>query len=333
MMQAESNFPRQALLPRVKRWAEEVRAPFLTASLVPILLGTAVAWAATGQFQWGYFLLTLVGGVCLHIGANVSNDYFDHLNTTDDINKEFLRPFTGGSRMIQRGLLSPKEVLTEALVFFALGSLIGLYLTWARGFFVLVLGLIGVFSAFFYTAPPIRLVSRGVGELFIGLNFGVLMTLGAYMVQTQAFSWQPVMASIPVSLLIAAVLYINEFPDYAADKAAGKNHWVVRLGRPRAVAGYEALMLGTYVSIAIGVIFGWIPYSAAWGLPLFALLGFISLPKALKAVRVARLYHSQSDHLVPANAGTVMSHLLTGLLLTAGFVVEGLWRFVVVPTL
>ena len=212
----------------------EMRLSFLTASITPVLLGTAIAWATAGAFTWDLFLLTLTAGCCLHLGANIANDFFDHLSGTDDINVEYVRPFSGGSRLIQLGLLSPSEVLAESLFFFALGGLIGLHLALTRGMFILILGVIGAASGFFYTAPPVRLVSRGIGEVFIGLNFGVLMTLGGYYVQTQAIVWTPIMPSIPVALLITAVLYINEFPDYRADAAAGKRTLVVRLGRERA---------------------------------------------------------------------------------------------------
>ncbi len=124
------------------------------------------------------------------------------------------------------------------------------------------------------------------------------------------------MAAIPVSLLIAAVLYINEFPDYTADKQVGKNTLVVRLGRGRAVILYALIMVGVYLSIGVGV--------ATGALPLTALLGLITLPLAIRAIQYARKYHSSPLDLVPANALTVTSHLATGLLLTLAFVWEAL---------
>jgi 1,4-dihydroxy-2-naphthoate octaprenyltransferase len=295
-------------------WLEEVRAPFFTATIVPVVLGTAIAWGRTGAFHGGVFLLTLLAGLGLHAGTNVINDYFDHRSGNDEINVEFLHPFTGGSRMIQKGLLQPQEVLRGALTFFALGSLVGLYLTYTRGPVVLVLGLIGLFSGFFYTAPPITLARWGIGELIVGVNFGLLMTLGSYYVQTRSLAWEPVVASIPVTLLIAGVLYINEFQDAPADQAVGKTHLVVRLGRQRAVIGYEIMMAATYLSIVLGVLTRWITP--------FALLGLLTLPIALQAVRTARVHYDEYLHLAPANAGTIMTHLLTGLLLSVGYLVD-----------
>ncbi len=305
----------EQLRTKARSWLMEIRMPFLTASIVPVLLGSAVAWEGTGMLHWGYFALTLIAAVLLHIGANVVNDYFDHVSGNDEANTEFVRPFSGGSRVIQSGLLSPLEVLTGGLLSFFLASLIGLYLTWARGPVVLALGVFGFVSGMFYTGRPFNWAGRGVGELLIGLNFGVLMTLGAYFVQTQQLSWVPVLASLPVALLITAVLWINEFPDYAADKAVGKKTLVVRLGRSRASVVYGALMVSAHLVILAGVI--------AERLPQATLLAFITLPLSLRAIAHARRHYDESFDLVPANALTVTSHLATGLLLTLAYAWEG----------
>lgn len=295
-------------------WLGEVRAPFFTATVVPVLLGACIAWARTGAFHLGYFVLAMVGALLLHTGTNVANDYFDHRSGTDDLNVEFVRPFTGGSRMIQNGLLTPREVLTGALVAFALACAIGLYLAYVRGPLILLLGIIGIFSGFFYTAPPFNLVSRGIGEFFIGLNFGVLMTLGSYFVQTGHLAWEPVVASIPVGLLIAGVLYINEFQDAPADGAVGKDHLVVRLGRRRAALGYTLLMGGTYTVIVLAAV---LRITSP-----FTLIALATLPVAIRAVSVARAHYDEYLKLVPANAGTVFVHLLTGLLLSAAYLLD-----------
>lgn len=301
---------------KLQSWRMALRVPFLTASLIPVLLGTAIAWFTGGTFYWGFFLLTLLAGLLIHIGSNVINDYSDHRSGNDEVNREFVRPFSGGSRVIQLGLLTPVEVLSGALLAFLFSSLIGFYLAWARGPLILVLGAIGLISGLFYTGGPFNWAKRGIGELMVGLNFGILMTLGAYYVQTQSFSWLPVIAAIPVSLLIAAVLYINEFPDFTADKQVGKNTLVVRLGRARAVILYAVMMLAVYLSIGVGVVTG--------VLPLTALLGLLTLPLAVKAIQYASKHHSSSFDLLPANALTVTGHLATGLLLTLAFIWEAL---------
>lgn len=299
---------------KVKLYLMELRPPFFTATIVPILLGTAIAYNLNSAFNWTYFLLTLLGGLLLHGGSNVINDYFDHKSNNDEMNKEFIKPFTGGSRMIQEKLLTPKEVLVEAIVCLVLGSAIGIYLAIKIGWIILAIGAFGVFSAVFYVDPKVKLVGRGIGELFIGLNFGVAMTLGAYYVQTGQFSWIPIIASIPVAILIAALLYINEFQDAKADEAVGKNHLVVRLGKKRAVTGYILLMVATYLAVVIGVV--------ADSLPPITLSALLTMPIAFKAIKVAQENYEDSAKLVPANISTILNHLLTGLLLIVSFFVD-----------
>ncbi|OQX94762.1 1,4-dihydroxy-2-naphthoate octaprenyltransferase [candidate division KSB1 bacterium 4572_119] len=299
---------------RVKVFLMELRPPFFTATIVPILLGTAVAFNLNYTINWFYFALTLIGAMFLHGGANVINDYFDHKSSNDEINKEFVRPFTGGSRTIQNKLMTPREVLIEAIICLALGSVIGIYLTYKIGWVILAIGAFGIFSAVFYVDPKLKLVGRGVGELFIALNFGTLMTYGAFFVQAQEHSLIPVIASLPVAILIAAVLYINEFQDAKADAAVGKKHLVVRLGKKRAVNGYILLMVFTYLSVVIGVVTDFIP-------PI-SLIALLTMPIALKAIKVAQQYYEDNEKLVPANDSTIKTHLLTGLLLIISVVVD-----------
>jgi 1,4-dihydroxy-2-naphthoate octaprenyltransferase len=298
------------------RWLKELRAPFFTASIAPVLLGAAVSWAKGFPFSWGLFILTLLGGVLLHAGANVSNDYFDHRSGTDDINVDFVNPFTGGSRMIQDGLMTPRQVLVEAIVLYALAALIGVYLITVRGWAILLLGVAGIVSGFFYTAPPFRFVHNGMGEVLIGLNFGVLMTLGAYYVQAGSFDPEPIMVSIPVALLITAVLYINQFQDFTADRAVGKDHLVVRLGKKKARIGYILIIGSAYVWILVAAV--------SRRTSPYTLIALLTLPIAVKAVRTLLVHYERSEELMPANAGTIMVHASMGALLTIAYVLDKL---------
>ena len=289
------------------------RAPFFTAVIVPVLLGTAIAWRE-GVFHRGYFLLTLIGIISINAGLNMSNDYFDHLSGNDEINRE-LTPFSGGSRVIQEGILSARQVLMWSLFFYLVGILIGLYLALARGWLILGLGMVGVFLAFFHNAPPIKLyhLGPGVGELAAGIGCGPLVVLGSYYVQAQRLSYKALWASIPLGLLVTAVLYINEFPDCEADRAVGKNTLVVVMGRERAVWGYIALLVATYGVIMVGIVLGVFPYTL--------LLAFLTVPLAYRGIRGAVRFHGNTPKLIPTNAATIQVHLVTGLLLCLGYAI------------
>ena len=301
---------------KLKVWWIEMRPSFLIATVVPILLGAAIAWSQTGALSWPYLLLTVLAGVLLHAGTNIINDYFDHKSGNDEVNSQFVRPFSGGSRMIQLGLLTPVEVLSGGLVCFLAGSGAGIYLASTRGVLLLVIGLVGVISGFFYSAPPFKFANRGLGELLIGLNFGVLMVFGSYFVQTQRMDWEPFLAGLPVMFFIIAVVYINEFPDYEADRTVGKATLIVRLGRKRAAIGYVGIVgLGYLILIletTIGIAGGYVA------------LGLLSFPFALKAIRSVLTHYERPLDLVSGNAATIMIHILTGALLIAGYILQRL---------
>lgn len=300
---------------KFRAWITEMRLAFLTGTIMPIFVGTAVAFFISGIFLFDFFLLTLIAGACLHLGANVSNDYFDHKSGTDDINVDYVRPFSGGARMIQLGYLSPREVLFGSFVFFGIAGGIGLYLAYTRGFLLIILGIIGAGSGFFYTAPPFRFVSRGYGEVFIGLNFGVLMTFGAYYVQAQDIILEPFAASIPIAILITTILYINEFPDFKADKAVMKYTVVVRLGLERASKGYVVLMSSVYASVLLMILFSILHW--------YMLVVLATIPLAVVGMRTARSHYDHSLRLIPAYAATIQTHLFTGLFMTGAYVIAG----------
>ena len=302
---------------RVAKLIRITRAPFFTATIVPVLLGTAVA-SRQVTVHWGLFAAALLGAIAINAAFDMSNDYFDHRSGNDAANSN-LTPFSGGSRTIQDGLLSPRGVLIFALVFYAVGVGIGLYLTVTRGWPILALGAIGVFLAFFHNAPPFNLYKRfsGAGEIAVGIGCGPITVLGAYFVQTQRLSVEAFVASVPIALLITALLYINEFHDVDADRTVGKKTLPAVLGRERAVWGYAGLVGASYVTILAAV--------GARVLPLTLLFGLLPLPLAFRAVRGAYRHHSNTSKLIPVSAATIQIHLVTGLLLCAGFIAAGLF--------
>ena len=158
------------------------------------------------------------------------------------------------------GLITPKGMLTVAIATFALSAIVGIPLILKAGMSVLWLGLIGFLSGLFYTAPPFRFSSRkGLGELLIGLNFGPLMVAGSTLIQTGQLLPEAFFAGIPIGFLIAAVVYVNEFPDHDSDKATGKNTLIVVFGPEKARAGYVSLVVGAFLSVVLLVLNGTFP--------------------------------------------------------------------------
>jgi len=303
---------------RIKKWMIAVRTPFFTGIAIPIIFGATLAYYETGLFNWSLFLITLIGGIFAHAGANLANDYYDHKTTDDDINQNYT-PFSGGSRVIQDKLLSPSAVLKGAMVFWALALLAGIYLfTVTPGYWVLILAVGGFIGGFFYTASKFAFSYNRFGELAILISFGILPVMGAYYVQTGYLSWSSLITSIPIGFLITAILYINQYPDYEADKAAGKNHLVVVFGKKRAMTGYYFLIFGSYLVVVLAVIFSY--------LTPFALFSLATLPIAIKTVRTFAREYEKVKELIPAMAGTIQIHLLTGLLMSIGCITGGILK-------
>lgn len=295
-------------------WVKALRARFFTATIVPVLLGAVVAWHGSGEFNWIYFFLALSGGIFINAGLNLVNDYYDHTSGLDKLNQHH-NSFSGGSRVIQDGLISPARILWVGITCFSIGAGIGLYLDYLLpGHILLVIGLAGIILAFFYSADPIRIGYTGLGEIACGLGLGPVMVLGSYYVQTGKLAWQPLWASIPVGVLVALILYINEFPDCEADRQANKRTLVVILGKRKAVRFYIAFLLLNYIFIIVGV--------AGRIFPPLALISLLTTPLAFHAIRVARKNFDKISELLPANAATIALHLSLGILLSGGYLLD-----------
>jgi 1,4-dihydroxy-2-naphthoate polyprenyltransferase len=303
--------PRIGLWPRIFKWLVVTRAPFLSATLVPVLVAAAwVAASGLSPFPWGLFGLALLGACALHVAANVFNDYFDWKSGADVENNEYFLPFSGGSRSLELGLISERGLLRLGVAALVVAAGCGLVILMARGPGLLWFGLAGAFSAYFYTAPPLRLVARkGLGELLVGLNFGPLMTGGTAYALTGSVGWADFAVGLPLGLLTTAILWINEFPDAPSDARTGKNHLVVVLGKRAARWGYLALVFGAFALITAGVLAGPFPWQG--------LLALGALPLALYAA-VILMRHWADRRLVKANAATIQLHAVAGVLLAIG---------------
>ena len=303
--------PKISLITKIFTWVVIMRLPFLSATLVPVFIGAAVANLAGFPVEWGWLGLTLLGGSLLHIGTNTSNDYFDHISGADEANYNYSNVgLNGGSRSIQMGLISPRGMLRVAIVTFALSALVGILLINKAGFPVLWLGFSGFISGLFYTAPPFRFSSRrGLGELLIGLNFGPLMVAGSALVQTGELLPEAFLAGIPIGFLVAAIVYMNEFPDHDSDKATGKNTLIVVFGPKKARTGYVSLVMAAFLSIIVLALNGTFPSLTL--ISLFAVFFGVSAMQTL--------YKYYNDRLLqPANWATIIMHNVAGILFCIG---------------
>jgi 1,4-dihydroxy-2-naphthoate octaprenyltransferase len=289
------------------------RLPFLTATLVPVLLGILIA-ASHGSFDLAAALLTIIGASFVQLGLNVANDVFDTLSGADDANVTPTQ-FSGGSRVIQYGLVSLRQMATLSTIFYVLAGLIGLVLLATHGSTaLLVIGVVGFVVSLGYTAPPLKFVYRGLGEVAVALGFGPLMLLGAYVVQTGgALAWEPFVASIPVALLVALILYVNEIPDRRSDARAGKRTLPVRYAPATIITGYNVAVAAAMIVLVAGVLAGVLP------VPVLAVL--VTIPLALRVSRGLAPNYDNPYGLMAIMGINVQLHLRAGLLLLAAYVV------------
>ncbi|MBA7593481.1 1,4-dihydroxy-2-naphthoate octaprenyltransferase [subsurface metagenome] len=290
---------------KLKVWFLETRPQFLLLSVVLAFLGTCVAWY-DDAFHLGYALLAFVGLLLAHISVNVLNDYFDYRSGIDLEAKR--TPFSGGSGILPAALLKPEQVLWYGLICLLLATPIGIFFVIARGWPLLPLLVVGAVCVLLYT-PFIAKMRWPEWAPAVGM--GALPVLGAYFVQTTAYTLTAVVAAIPSGILVHNLLLLNEFPDTEADKKAGRKTLPIVIGKARASILYSVLTVAIYLWIIGGV--------AAGSMPAFSLIALLTLPFALKAVQGA-MKHQDPSALVPAMANNVIVVLLTQLLLGIGFI-------------
>jgi len=305
---AVEQFPHPALA-----YVAATRPPFILATIVPVILGLSYSVYQGFQIDWLTAILSLIAAVLLHAGINVLNDYYDALNGTDDNNDERIFPFTGGSRFIQNEVMTRQQTLRYGVGLMTVVVIIGSYLISVTGMTLFWLGLLGIIIGWGYSAPPLRLNSRGVGELCVLAGFS-LLPLGAWLVQTGSLSVQVVLVSLPVGLLTANLLFINQFPDRKADIQAGKLHWVARLSPGTARWGYVLIAALAWTIFIALVIAGLLP-----------VIALIALSPAVLSYKAAVILIDHADHpqqLVPAIQMTILAMLAHGALLSAALVLD-----------
>ncbi|HEX7346154.1 MAG TPA: prenyltransferase [Candidatus Limnocylindrales bacterium] len=299
------------------------RLPFLTATIIPVLLGIVIA-ASHGAFDLMAAALTVIGAAFVQLGLNVANDVFDAVQGADDANVTPTQ-FSGGSRVIQYGLVTLRQMASLATAFYVAAGVVGLVLLATRGSTaLLIIGVVGFVVSLGYTAPPLKFVYRGLGEIAVALGFGPLMLLGAYVVQTRgALAWEPFVASIPIALLVALILYVNEIPDRRGDAHAGKRTLPVRFSRSAIVNGYNWAVVAAYVVLVVGVVAG--------VLPIPTLLMLLTIPLARRVSAGLTPNYDNPYGLMAFMGVNVKLHLAAGALLLAGYAIVLVLR-AVAPT-
>ena len=277
--------------------------PFaFTATLVSVVIGALLA----PQVHWGLLALTFLGVLFIHAGVNALNDLMDYKYGVDD----WL--VLGASRTLQDGLLTPKEQTRWIIVLLSLGALIGLVLAWKIGPWVLYLGILGGILGVFYQIRPLGLKYRALGDLSVFLAFGPLLTLGSYYVQTRQLSWVPVLAAIPIGLLVIGILHGNNFRDLVEDIQAGYRTVASILGIRGSSVYYLLLVTLAYLSLIVLVVFRILPWQT--------LIVLFSLPLALRNIRLA--YRPDYLQFGLLDLFTAQLHLAFGVLVTLGLLIS-----------
>lgn len=301
--------------PTAQTWWIAFRPYSFTASVIPAVMGGVIALAMRAQglvnFEFSVlnFVLCVLGCVAIHIVTNLVNDYFDHKTGLD--NKENF----GALNILVREMLTPKQVAMGAFVAFLVALAIGAYFiidAKDKADALICLVLFGALSAYFYTAPPLSLKYRGLGDLQVILSFATLMVFGAYYVQTKEFSWLPILYSIPIGLLVDNILHINNLRDIPADSKANISTLAIWLGENGAKKLHYVLSFGAFVSLALLVLFA--------KLTPFALLAFLALPAAIKLSKeVQAMTQPNVDPMIVARAAQL--HAQFGALMIVGLIV------------
>jgi 1,4-dihydroxy-2-naphthoate octaprenyltransferase len=289
-----------------RRWRvywQAVRWFAFTVTLFSVLVGALLAPAVS----WPLLALTLAAALLAHAGINVLSDYVDYRRGVDGW------ATLGSSRVLVDGLMSPAQARRLALALLALAAVAGGTLVVLRGLPVAALAAAGAVLGIFYTAPPVGLKYRGLGDLAVFTAFGPLMALGAYYVQTQTFAVRPLLLSVPLGLLTVAILHGNNLRDMADDTRAGFRTTASALGPRGSAIYYLALLAAAYAATLAAIALGWLSW---WGL----LVG-LTVPLAWRAVRAA--FHPRRVAFTFLDLVTAKLHFYFGLLLVAAVLLGG----------
>jgi 1,4-dihydroxy-2-naphthoate polyprenyltransferase len=286
-----------------RTWMLAIRVPTLSAAVVPVLVGSAIA-IHEHRASALIFVIVLGTALLIQIGTNLTNDLFDFQKGADTGAR------LGPVRVVQAGLLSERQVAAGSVVSFAMAMLLGLYLVKVGGWPIVAIGIAAVSSGIAYTAGPWPLGYHGLGDVFVFVFFGVVAVVGTFYLQAGRVSGSAVLASIPVAMLVTAILVVNNLRDVDTDRKAGKRTLAVRMGPNATRIQYSILVLGAYLIAAALWLVG---ANSMW-----AMLPWLTLPLGIRLVR--EVWRSEGAPLNLALRQTAGLHLVFGVLLAASFV-------------
>lgn len=284
-------------------WLRAIRIRFLLASVIAVSNGLAIAYWKTGQFDPLYAGLTYAGVAFLHASVDLLNDYWDHKRGIDSATTR--TKFSGGTGVLPDKVLTPKAVYSAGVLFLILGALVGIIFVAIRGVTIAVILGFAVVAIYFYSTS---IVNSGLGELFVGIK-GAMIVLGTFYVQTGVIDAAAIFVGVIVGLLSATVLFVNSFPDFAADRSKGRRTLVILAGKRKAALAFPLFVIAAYALIIAGIFFGFTK--------IYSLASLASAPLAFRAIAALRRDHETTQGLVPAMSATVTYSRVTGFVLAA----------------
>lgn len=260
--------------------------------------------------------MVLVGVISNHAALNMTDEYFDYKYSIDALKPGEKNLYTGGSGVLTGGLLKAEDLVKVFLLGYLVTVLIGFYLMAQTGWPILAFGFFGMFCAFFYTAPPIKFAFRGWGEVGLLVNFGTIIGLGSYFVQTEGLSWEAFWATLPLGIMLFSMIIINEIPDYDEDRKGGKLTLVARYGKRVGVKLYITSLVFAYMVIVAAVVAGI--------MPLTTLIVLVGAPLVYQSIKILRENYHHPLKMMPANLAMIRIHSLTGILLIVAYAWQGI---------
>lgn len=289
-------------------WWRLVRPHTLTASLVPVLVGSIWAFSCTHTLHIGLFLAMLIASCAIQIATNLFNEYYDYVRGLDTKDSVGI-----GGTIVHDGA-SPKFVLNLALGLYGLAALLGIYICYNSSWYLLFIGAFCMLIGYLYTGGPFPISSSPFGELFAGGFLGTGVICISYFIQTGSITWHTVAISVPVLVLIGLILTGNNIRDRVGDAANGRRTLVILLGHKRSVQFLNIMFAFCYVWIAGLILFG--------GHSVWLLATFLSIPTARKAVEKFRPEGQTPQQMMAAMVLIPKTNTQFGLALALGLLLE-----------